>query len=79
MGVGVLSPRVKQLGYEADHSTPPSAKVRKQWNCTFTHSNVFVGCIRTGLNVLHLFIHKSTASPHYPLGSIPIVDFVSQC
>jgi len=28
MGTGVLSPRVKQLGDEADHSTPPSAEVR---------------------------------------------------
>ena len=79
MGAGVLSPRVKQLGDEADHSIPPSVKVRKQWNCTFTHSHVFVACKRTGLNVLHLLIYKSTASPHYPLGSIVIVNFVSLC
>jgi len=48
MGTGVLSPRVKQLGDDADHLTPPSAKVRKQWNCTSTYEYVFVAFTSAG-------------------------------
>jgi hypothetical protein len=48
MGTGVLSLRVKQLGDDADHLTPPSAKVRKQWNCTSTYEYVFVAFTRAG-------------------------------
>jgi hypothetical protein len=35
-GPGTFSLGVKQLGHGADHSLPPSAKVKNAWSCTFT-------------------------------------------
>jgi hypothetical protein len=35
---GSLSPGVKWLVHEADHSLPTSAEVKKTWICTCTHS-----------------------------------------
>jgi hypothetical protein len=36
VGTGVLSPGVKQLGHEADHTSASSAKVKNKWSCTFS-------------------------------------------
>jgi hypothetical protein len=33
---GTLTPGVKQLGHEAEHSPPSSAKVKNAWSCTST-------------------------------------------
>ena len=33
---GTVSPAVKRLELEGDHSPPSSAKVRKEWGCTST-------------------------------------------
>jgi hypothetical protein len=33
---------MKQVGHEADHLLPTSAKVKKAWICTFTSQYVFV-------------------------------------
>jgi hypothetical protein len=38
----LLSPEVKQLGHEADHSPPASAKVKKMWIYKSTPSYVFM-------------------------------------
>jgi hypothetical protein len=42
MGTGDLSPGVKQLGCEADNSSPSSAKVKNMWSCTSTPLYVFL-------------------------------------
>jgi hypothetical protein len=34
--VGALTPEVKWLEHKADHSSPPSAKVKNMWSCTST-------------------------------------------
>jgi len=36
MGSGALSQGVKQPGCELNHPTPSSAKVKNEWNYTFT-------------------------------------------
>jgi len=38
----VLSPAVKRLGHEADHSPASSAKVKNAWGYTSTSQNVFM-------------------------------------
>jgi len=35
-GYGALSPVVKQLGCEADHSCPSDADFKNGWSCIFT-------------------------------------------
>jgi len=40
--LGELSPRVKQLGHEADHSPPSSAKVKNTWSCTTIPTYIFM-------------------------------------
>jgi hypothetical protein len=39
---GALSPRVKRLGHEADHSLPASAEVKKMWIYTSTPPYAFM-------------------------------------
>jgi hypothetical protein len=39
---GALSPGVQQLGRQADHSPPTSAKVKKTWIYTSTPPYVFM-------------------------------------
>jgi hypothetical protein len=34
MGIGALSSRLKWPEREAEHSPPPSAEVKNEWNCT---------------------------------------------
>jgi hypothetical protein len=41
---GILSPRLKWLGYEADHSPPSSAEVKKEWSFTSTTLYTFMMC-----------------------------------
>jgi hypothetical protein len=36
VGTGALFPRVKQQGWEADHSPPTRVKVKKTWIYTST-------------------------------------------
>jgi hypothetical protein len=36
-----VSPGVKRLGREADHSPPASAEIKKIWICTSTHPYAF--------------------------------------
>jgi predicted membrane channel-forming protein YqfA (hemolysin III family) len=40
---GTLSLGVKQLGHEADHSLPSSAKVKNAWSYTSTAQYAFMG------------------------------------
>jgi hypothetical protein len=40
--LGALSPGVKRLWHEADHSPPSSAKVKKRWSYTSTLPYVFM-------------------------------------
>jgi hypothetical protein len=42
MGTGDLSPELKRLGREADHSPPTSAQVKKTWTYTSTPPYVFM-------------------------------------
>jgi len=42
----------KQLGNEADHSSPSSAKVKNQWSYTFAPHYAFMACIRIALHLL---------------------------
>jgi hypothetical protein len=41
-GTEGLFPRVKQLGYEADYSPPPSSEVKNSWSYASTPSYVFM-------------------------------------
>jgi hypothetical protein len=40
---GVLTPRVKRSGHEADHSSASSAEVKNAWGYTSTNPYVFIG------------------------------------
>jgi hypothetical protein len=42
IGTGALSPMVKRLGRDADHSPPTIAEVKKTWICTFITPYVFM-------------------------------------
>jgi hypothetical protein len=42
IGTGALSPRVKRLGREADHSTPAIVEVKKMWIYTSTPPYAFM-------------------------------------
>jgi hypothetical protein len=41
-GVGTVSPGLKRLGREADHSPPASAEVKKMWIYTSTPTYAFM-------------------------------------
>jgi hypothetical protein len=48
MGTGALSPEVKQLGHEADHSPPAIAEVKNTWIYTSNFPYVYIAwCLRT--------------------------------
>jgi hypothetical protein len=51
-GVPLLD--VKQLGYEADHSSQSSAKVKNEWSCTSAPSCAFMACIGIALPLLYI-------------------------
>ena len=42
-----LSPAVKQLGHEANHSPPSSAEVKNERSCTSTPPYAFIACTGT--------------------------------
>jgi hypothetical protein len=42
MGTGALSPEVKRLGREADHSSISGAEVKNAWSYTSTPQYVFM-------------------------------------
>jgi len=42
---GALFPGVKRPGHEADHSPPPSAKVKNAWSYTSTPTVRFHGIV----------------------------------
>jgi hypothetical protein len=42
MGIGALSPRVKQQGFKAHYSPPVSAEVKKMWIYTSTPPYAFM-------------------------------------
>jgi hypothetical protein len=42
MGNGILSPGVKRMGREADHSPPSSAEIKKEWSYISTPLHVFM-------------------------------------
>jgi len=51
-GVPLLD--VKQLGDEAEHSSPSSAKVKNEWSYTFTPHYTFMACIGITLPLLYI-------------------------
>jgi hypothetical protein len=45
LGLGSLSLEEKQLGHEADHSSPSSTEVKNAWSYTSTSIYVFTMCL----------------------------------
>jgi hypothetical protein len=62
MVTGTLTPEVRQLGREADHSSPSSTKVRNSWSHISTPQYVFIAWLNrdTTLTCTLFYLYRPT-------------------